>query len=164
MGIFDGVLICTDLDGTLLRNDKSISKENIDAIEYFKANGGLFTFVTGRMPYYVQDMYNIINPNAPFGCINGGGIYDHRAKEYVWTVNLLRSALELVQYVDERIDTGIQICTFEKTYFCKENSAMRIFRENTGLPNIICHYSEVTEPIAKVIFGDDDENNISSRL
>ena len=54
MGIFEGVLICTDLDGTLLRNDKSISRENLDAIEYFKAQGGLFTIVTGRMPFYVK--------------------------------------------------------------------------------------------------------------
>ena len=36
MAIFDGTLICTDLDGTLLRKDKTISKENLDAIEYFK--------------------------------------------------------------------------------------------------------------------------------
>ena len=42
MAIFDGTLICTDLDGTLLRKDKTISKENLDAIEYFKANGGYF--------------------------------------------------------------------------------------------------------------------------
>ena len=27
MGKFDGMLICTDLDGTLLKNDKTISKE-----------------------------------------------------------------------------------------------------------------------------------------
>ena len=30
MGKFDGMLICTDLDGTLLKNDKTISRENID--------------------------------------------------------------------------------------------------------------------------------------
>ena len=36
---FDGVLICTDLDGTLLRNDKTISDTNIKAIEYFKSKG-----------------------------------------------------------------------------------------------------------------------------
>ena len=34
-GKFDGVLICTDLDGTLLKNDKTISFENIEAITYF---------------------------------------------------------------------------------------------------------------------------------
>ena len=39
MGKFDGILICTDLDGTLLRDDKSVSRENREAIEYFKREG-----------------------------------------------------------------------------------------------------------------------------
>ncbi len=37
--------------GTLLRNDKTISCENIEAIDYFKREGGCFTFVSGRMPF-----------------------------------------------------------------------------------------------------------------
>ena len=51
MGKFDGILICTDLDGTLYKNDKTISEKNKAAIEYFKREGGSFTFVTGRLPY-----------------------------------------------------------------------------------------------------------------
>ena len=50
MGKFSGILLCTDLDGTLYRNDKTVSDENLDAIEYFKNKGGLFTFITGRVP------------------------------------------------------------------------------------------------------------------
>lgn len=68
MGKFDGILICTDLDGTLLRNDGTISQENLSAIEYFKAEGGYFTFVTGRMPYYAMHICETIKPNVPFGC------------------------------------------------------------------------------------------------
>ena len=37
MGKFDGMLICTDLDGTLLRNDKTISDENKKAIDLTKS-------------------------------------------------------------------------------------------------------------------------------
>ena len=84
MGKFDGILICTDLDGTLLKNDKSISKENMNAIEYFKQNGGYFTFITGRMPFFSHEAIDIVKPNCPFGCINGAGVYDHRKNEYVW--------------------------------------------------------------------------------
>ena len=87
MGKFDGILICTDLDGTLINSKRQISQKNIEAIEYFKSEGGLFTFVTGRMPYTAKDIYNTINPNIPFGCINGGGIYDHRERKYLWFCN-----------------------------------------------------------------------------
>ena len=46
MGKFDGILLCTDLDDTLLTTDKRVSDENSKAIEYFKSEGGLFTFAT----------------------------------------------------------------------------------------------------------------------
>ena len=38
MGKFDGILICTDLDGTLYKNDKTISDKNKEAIEYLSMN------------------------------------------------------------------------------------------------------------------------------
>lgn len=158
---FDGILICTDLDGTLLRNDKTISKENIDAIEYFKSEGGLFTFITGRMPYYVSDMYNTINPNCPFGCVNGAGIYDHRTMEYKWTLPLDPDFTRLVAHIDENLpEVAIQVSTFDKTYFYKDNSAMLRFRAHTKLPNIRKHYNDVSETVAKIVFADDKEENI----
>ena len=80
MGKFDGILICTDLDGTLYRNDKTISDENKAAIEYFKSEGGLFTFITGRMPDYSEEAYMAASPNVPFGCINGGACMTVRLK------------------------------------------------------------------------------------
>ena len=72
-----------DLDGTLLRKDKTISQENLSAIEYFKAEGGYFTFITGRMPYYAMHICDAIKPNVPIGSVNGGGVYDGKSKQYI---------------------------------------------------------------------------------
>ncbi len=161
MNKFKGTLICTDLDGTLLKNDKSISRENLEAIEYFKSEGGYFTFITGRMPYFMADICKIIKPNAPIGCINGGGLYDHQKKEYVFATELDRSALELVEHADKNIDNiGIQVYTFDRIYFSRENEAMAHFRKATGTPNITAHYHDVKEPIVKIVFGDTDEEKI----
>lgn len=161
MGIFDGLFLCTDLDGTLLRKDKTISDENIQAIEYFKSEGGIFTFITGRMPFFSSNIYNRVKPNAPFGCINGGGLYDYQKREYIWTCALQQEVTELIKCIDEKFsDVGIQVNTFSKTYFCKENKTMQNFRQRTQLPNLVCHYEDVTEPIGKIIFGSDDEEEI----
>ena len=162
---FEGILICTDLDGTLLRNDKSISAENSEAIEYFKANGGLFTFATGRMHYYSADSYNKVKPNAPVSCMNGGCIYDFVQGKYLWKSGIDKEVSGLIEYVDKSFpDVGIQVNTFEKAYFCKDNDAMVWFRKVTGLENIRGHYKDIDEPWAKIILGHLDETRLLEML
>ncbi len=162
---FEGLLFCTDLDGTLFADDKSVSKENIDAIEYFKSEGGLFTFITGRVPSTSKEICNIIKPNAPFGCINGGGVYDAIENKFLWNVTLSPEATELVKEVDLKLpDMGIQYNTEKATYFNKDNSAMVYFRKVTGLPNISCNYQEINEPILKIIFAHEDEEKMSALI
>jgi Cof subfamily protein (haloacid dehalogenase superfamily) len=161
MGKFDRFLICTDLDGTLLRNDKTISPENLQAIAYFKQEGGFFTFVTGRMPFFVSRVYDRIKPNAPIGCINGGGLYDYPNQTYLWQGTMPDGVVDLIRSVDEAVpNVGIQVNTFYHTYFSKENPVMREFRRLTGLPNLICPYTKVEEPIAKILFGCEREDEI----
>lgn len=159
---FKGILLCTDLDGTLLNNDKTISEKNLSAIEYFKAEGGIFTFVTGRMPFFVSDIYQKVNPNAPFGCINGGGIFDHRRQEYLWTKVMPDSVLDFAEFIYKKApEIGIQVNAFDKIYFCNDNSAMAEFREANRLPYITCALKNIKEPIAKIVLGDKNEENIS---
>lgn len=161
MGKFSGLLVLTDLDGTLFRSDKTISEENRLAIDYFKSEGGLFTFITGRLPYYSRAAYDAVKPNAPFGCINGGGVYDGEAGRYIWSCSLSPEAIELVECIDEGFpEVGIQIVCHHKTYFAKDNEVGVKFRQLTGLPNLTCDYRSLDEPIAKVIFESDSEDEM----
>lgn len=153
MGKFDGILICTDLDGTLFRNDKSISLENKNAIEFFKKEGGIFTFITGRMPFYIADTCEKVKPNAPFGCNNGGGLYDSLENKYLWTQNMPEGFEELVECVEKELpNVGIIINTFYEAYFCKENLITPFYRKITSLPQKFCDYKNIKEPVAKVVF------------
>ena len=162
---FEGMLFCTDLDGTLLADDKTVSKQNLEAIEYFKSEGGLFTFITGRVPKTAGDICACIRPNVPYGCLNGGGIYDHRAGRYLWRMFLPPEALELVEEVDKQLpEMGIQLNTEEEVYFNKDSNAMVYFRAVTGLPKVTCHYKEVRDPILKVVFGHEDEAQITALI
>lgn len=81
---FDGMLILSDMDGTLLDSEKKISEENIRAIQYFVDNGGKFSLATGRskssMEYYVQHL----PINAPVVVYNGAGVYDFKADKFVF--------------------------------------------------------------------------------
>lgn len=158
---FEGMLFCTDLDGTLYSSDKTVSKQNLDAIEYFKAEGGLFTFITGRVPKTSQEICKVIKPNAPFGCINGGGIYDPCQKKYLWKMSLPEEGLALAREVDARFpQMGIQFNTERDVIFMRDNAAMDYFRRVTGLPNFSRRYEEITEPVLKVVFGHEEEEQI----
>ena len=161
MGRFDGILICTDLDGTLYKKDKTISAENKAAIEYFKREGGSFTFITGRMPYYSEDAYNAVKPNVPIGCINGAGVYDAVTGQYVWRCEMPEGVWDLVEQVDKTLPmVGIQVAGVAHSWFCRDNDRMQHFRLVTKLPNLTCHYRHVPDTVAKIIFGCASEADI----
>ena len=161
MGKFDGILICTDLDGTLFRNDKTVSQENREAIEYFKREGGYFTFITGRMPQYSRTAYDAALPNVPFGAMNGGALYDGAKGEYVWTCPMEEDPTELIEMIDKNVpNVGIQVSTFDATYFVKDNDTMVVFRRINDLPNLVADYHKLRENVGKAIFGSDDEEEL----
>lgn len=160
---FEGILFCTDLDGTLYDDNKVISKQNLDAIEYFKSEGGRFTFISGRVPPTAKAIRDLINPNAPYGCSNGGGVYDGANDKYLWNAFLHPDMIELIRAVDEHLpEIGIQYNMEDVIYFNKDNSAMVDFRKVTGLPNIYRPYEEIHERILKVVFAHHSEQQIQA--
>ncbi len=80
MGIFDGVLICSDWDGSLSRGGavpgEEVCPENRTAIRYFQENGGLFTVCSGRYPNYILSFKEQVLPNAALIALNGALIVD----------------------------------------------------------------------------------------
>ncbi len=72
---YDGVLMCSDFDGTLAVNS-TVSKENIEAIKMFQANGGRFTLATGRTPQHIAESVPELAPNAPMISVNGAVLFD----------------------------------------------------------------------------------------
>ncbi len=158
---FDGVLFCTDLDGTLFNSQHLVSKENKAAIEYFKSEGGRFTFITGRPPIIAREVYEAVEPNAPVGCFNGAGIYDFASEELLWSATVPKEADELVAMIDREVpEVGFQYNYSKGIYFCKENGAMERFRKITGVVNNYKPYTEITEPVIKIVFGDINVENI----
>ena len=114
---FEKMLFCTDLDGTLYSDDKTVSKQNLEAIEYFKSEGGLFTFITGRVPQTTGEMCETIKPNAPYGCNNGGGIYDHIQDKYLWKTFISDEVLELT-HLARAFWSGCSVHLVGRSAFC----------------------------------------------
>jgi Cof subfamily protein (haloacid dehalogenase superfamily) len=73
--------VATDLDGTLLRDDKSISKADLATLELLAEKNIVRVAATGRSMYKV---FEVLPENSPFDYIvfsSGGGIFDWENKK-----------------------------------------------------------------------------------
>ena len=156
MGKFDGILLVTDLDGTLLRDDKSISEKNLRAIEYFQAEGGAFSFVTGRPPFAMGPVLELISPKIPFGCLNGGGVYDHKVGKYVFKTPISRESFALVDYVKALFpDAGFEFVTFDTCYLYRSNAVIEELRRFERLPDNYVDSYDIPGELCKLMVGID---------
>jgi len=81
--IFDGYILVSDMDGTLLNSEKRISKKNLDAIDYFVKEGGKFTVATGRMLQSVEKFVNQLKMELPAILHNGAKTYDYKNNKVI---------------------------------------------------------------------------------
>lgn len=86
-GKFDGFLLCSDFDGTLTSDGKTVSRENLEAIEQFEAEGGLFTMASGRFPTHFDGVEGL-KLNTYSIALNGNVIYDRQNERVVWSCHL----------------------------------------------------------------------------
>jgi len=90
MGIFEGILLVSDFDGTFTSRVPENYKKNVEAIKKFRRGGGLFAFATGRDYHSLlaiePDFDNITN--APVIISNGARLYDTIKKEYIVSYTL----------------------------------------------------------------------------
>lgn len=153
MGKFDGILICTDLDDTLLSSNKTVSKRNLQAIEYFMSEGGYFTFDTGRVPQGARIVLDYVRPNAPVIAYNGASIYDFEKEEMLWGMYLDKSAIAILDFVTKNIpETGFVVCTDTRVCFSRRNYRTDLYRKIEQLPEDYTEHTAIVEPIKKVVF------------
>ncbi len=96
MGIFDGCLLISDIDGTLYHEGK-IPSRNIEAIEYFKREGGMFSIATGRGIKIAKQICRDAKVNAPIIATNGGVIYDGEQDKILHATYLTDAACEMIK-------------------------------------------------------------------
>ena len=93
--IFDGFILVSDMDGTLVGSNREVSKKNRDAIKYFTERGGKFTVATGRMVQSVEEFVSDLHIKCPTMLHNGAKIYDDYAHHPTEIKATLESALKV---------------------------------------------------------------------
>lgn len=80
---FEGMLLCSDWDGTLFRKEV-INKEDRAAISYFEENGGMFTVCSGRYRDFLSQYAHLIRPNTYLITLNGAIIVHPDTKKVLY--------------------------------------------------------------------------------
>lgn len=75
MGAFP-LLVATDLDGTIVRSDGTVSERTVAAFARVEAAGARFVLVTGRPPRVMPDIAETFGHRGTAICANGALAYD----------------------------------------------------------------------------------------
>ena len=111
MGKFDGVLLASDFDNTLIYTEEALrtgvpvpplSEKNRAALEYFIAEGGRFAISTGRALAAFMRYADTVPMNAPGVVCNGAALYDFEKGDYLLMAMLDGDVRERGQAVLDR--------------------------------------------------------------
>lgn len=95
-------LYITDLDGTLLTSEASVSDRTKNLINSLIDKGVLFSLATARTHATVSEMFSDVKLNVPLVMMNGVIIYDPTENKVVSSADIPRSAAEKVLGVFEK--------------------------------------------------------------
>src|SRR3954466_11806640 len=110
-------VVATDLDGTIVRSDGTISERTRRALTAAEQAGAMVVIVTGRPPRWLHGIAEETGHHGLAICANGALVYDLHSEEVVEShplevadalrlVGELRAAIPGLGFGGESIDTG----------------------------------------------------------
>ena len=121
MGIFDGCLLASDIDGTLV-DSGYINPRNVEMIRTFVNEGGKFCLCTGRSIGAVECVLRQLDGVSHSVTANGCMIYDYEESKTLYELHLpkldykaAQLACESFPNVGSEIHAGINVLTLNRT-------------------------------------------------
>lgn len=137
-------LVATDLDGTLLKDDKTISKVDINTLEILGNENIVRVVATGRSMHSVQ---KVLHENFPVDYIifsTGCGIYDWKNKKLLFSAGLKSDEIQFAvkTFVEERLDFTVHYPVPNNHRFVYYINGNR----NPDFENYCLHFAEFAAP------------------
>jgi Cof subfamily protein (haloacid dehalogenase superfamily) len=150
---FEGILLVSDMDGTLITDEFKLPERNIKAIDRFIKNGGSFTLATGRSAESAFKYLGRIKTSAPAILSNGTVIYDFEAKKLVWNAYLPKSAEEMFAMLLRKFpDVGGEIYREDQIYIVRATTFTQRHIVNEGFKYTVTDVENVPHGWQKVLF------------
>ncbi len=113
---FKNVIFVTDLDGTLLTDDKRILERDLKAIERFRAGGGIFAAATGRGYAMARRVVTML-ADVPSVIFNGAAVYDFKQDKFLWRSEIDKCAYDYVDRIGRAFENiGAEVLCEQTVY------------------------------------------------
>ena len=143
---FKNVIIMSDLDGTLLTDDKKILPEDMEAVNRFRDGGGIFTLATGRGYSMAQPVAERRGLDVPAVIFNGSAVYDFSQNKFLWHSALNENAKKITKELIKAFpDIAIEVLCEEKVYVPSMNQIERNHLALEKVQPIICDVDDINE-------------------
>ncbi|MCR4655860.1 MAG: Cof-type HAD-IIB family hydrolase [Lachnospiraceae bacterium] len=159
-------LLFTDLDGTLLSTDKTVSAGNLRAIEEMVKQGHKFVVATGRpiqSALQISEKYGWNKDGYLISSFNGGLIYDCGAKKDIKIRSMKKEDAKYI--LDRAHEMGIHAHTYDKVSVVSEYDTPELhkYAKGIGMPekvvgNILTDL--LAEPIKTVVISYEGRNRL----
>ena len=151
---FENVIIMTDIDGTLVTDDKQILDCDREAIDRFRSGGGTFTLATGRGYSMAKPIADRIALDVPAVIFNGSAVYDFTQGKFLWHSSLEHSSKQVLKDILARFpDMGCEVLCAEEVYVPSMN---RIERQHLAYENvtpIMCGVDDIPGDWLKILLA-----------
>jgi Cof subfamily protein (haloacid dehalogenase superfamily) len=156
-------LLLSDVDGTLVRSDKSLSPRSVDAVHALHDAGIHVAVTSGRPPRGMEMLVEPLDLRAPLAGFNGGLVVEPEMEvieERTIPDDLVPRAIELVA------DAGLSVWVYRgRDWLIRDPEGPHVDREATTVrfePTVVESFDDVDGHIAKIVGVSDDHDAVAA--
>lgn len=147
MGIFDGCLLASDVDETLVSHGV-IPKVNLEKIDFFVKEGGIFALSSGRSREALYSVFDYIDKSVvgPSVTANGALIYDFSKDKLIGFSEIDERGKALTKYIIENMsDISMEVHTKDVCYVPNRDSETDIHEKYEKIAAVFKSYEEIKD-------------------
>ncbi|MDN5863777.1 MAG: Cof-type HAD-IIB family hydrolase [Gammaproteobacteria bacterium] len=156
-------LLLADVDGTLVKTDKSLAEATVDAVHRLHGAGIHFAVTSGRPPRGMAMLVEPLQLKAPLAAFNGGLIVEPD----MTLVEQRTIPDDLVVPIIELLDaSGLDAWVYRgAAWLVRDDQAPHIEREATTVrfqPTVVASFEGFDSDVAKIVGVSDDYDRVES--
>jgi len=156
-------LLLSDVDGTLVRPDKSLSPRSIDAVRGLHDEGILFAVTSGRPPRGMTMLVEPLSLQTPLAAFNGGLMIEadlNVLEEHVVPDHVVAPTIDLLESFD------LSVWVYRGAdWFIRDPEGPHVEREAHTVqfaPTVVESFEGVESDVAKIVGVSDDYDTVEA--